>query len=47
MELPIENHQAPSIVVQAIQIYAYNKAWNLLEEMQACMEAPSLVVVVS
>ena len=38
---------ATSIVVQAIQLYAYNEAWNLLEEMQACMEAPSLVVVVS
>ena len=38
---------ATSIVVQASQLYACDEAWNLLEEMQACIEAPSLVVVVA
>ena len=33
--------------MQAIQLYAYDEAWNLLEEMQARMEAPSLVAVVA
>ena len=38
--------------MQASQLYACDEAmdeagaWNLLEEMQACIQAPSLVVVV-